>query len=136
MVRHMRIVAALAAALGIVALASGVAPAAPRKMGDRLEGLRKAPSFNVSGTFSGELKGVISLDGRLYRLSNDATLFEVGGGMLPAGTFVSGARVSFFGTIHDGTYVVRQVLIRRVADSTPREAATAGIGTVGADQPR
>jgi hypothetical protein len=51
------------------------------------------PRFALSGDFSGSLTGEIYIEGKAFRIAPDASIYEVGKGLVPLGTSYSNRRI-------------------------------------------
>jgi hypothetical protein len=94
---------ALLFVLSTVPAGNAAADSATRR--DRTTQRDAAPSFDVSGEFTGTLDGEIQLGGVWYRLATDAILYEIGSGLLPSGTMVVDRHVflSGMGSVDTGS---------------------------------
>jgi hypothetical protein len=104
-------------------LAAGLAQAAgaaPRRHRGAAAELLRSPSFNVSGEFSGSLAGTILLEGTLYRLDPNASVYEIGSGPVAQGAELIGRRVFLSGIRLNGNEVITSVIVRP-ADEGSRE---------------
>lgn len=80
------------------------------------------PSFILSGEFSGIVAGQLIVDGKPYRLSPEANIYEVGKGAVPIGTAYSNRIVFISGVQTSGAAIVSSVIVRPA-----RNMALAGV---------
>lgn len=70
------------------------------------------PRFALSGDFSGSLTGEIYLDGKAYRIAPDASIYEIGKGLVPLGTSYSNRRIFVSGVQTAGPAVIYSISVR------------------------
>ena len=102
-------------ALLAISLIAPPAPAAAKTRHSVRGGVRAHPqsaSFSVSGRFSGTIGGDIILDGVVYRLTTGASIYELGRGMLPPGTFISDRVIFLSGARQSNGMAVSSVIVR------------------------
>ena len=105
----------LVAAAALLALSAPGATTAgpPRTPGHGV--IRWAPAdepFVVTGRYTGALEGTIAMDGAAYPLSQNVSLYAIGVGIVPTGTWVHDQVVFMTGVMKDGTPVVSNVILR------------------------
>lgn len=108
----------LGIALGLPAVAGLAldAQAGPRKLRPEVRALLEAPTFSDAGDFSGALERSIVVNGTRYWLAQDVQVYEIGRGMIPAGTVLSLRRVSLSGVSRGDVKVVHQIIVRPESD--------------------
>jgi hypothetical protein len=95
-----------------------------RRHRPHVQSLLQADPFADVGEFTGALEGIIVLNGTPYRLAPNVRIYDVGRGVLPAGTFLGGYIVTCSGVTLRGSQVVDQIIVRagangRVVDAAP-----------------
>ena len=74
--------------------------------------------FMVSGQYSGPVAGDIDLGYTKYRVSLDASVYEIGTGSVPQGTVVQDRFLCLMGVRVGSAYVVYSVILRPAGEST------------------
>ena len=69
-------------------------------------------TFNTSGEFSGVLGGEILLNGVRYQLGSNVQIYELGVGLLPAGTEISDRWIFLSGVRTLGSNMIFSVIVR------------------------
>jgi hypothetical protein len=106
-----------------------VAVLAPAAGAEFRLGRREAPrrasveTFTFSGACSGAISDEVRVDGRGYRLARDARIYELGVGLVPAGTAYYDRVVTVSGRKVRNVLIVDNVLVRAAT-------YTVGPGTV------
>ena len=72
----------------------------------------RAESFVMSTLYSGALRGQIVANGEVLVVSDKATVYEVGNGLVPQGTRVRERVIQLSGAREDGRYVVHSISVR------------------------
>ncbi len=70
------------------------------------------PRFALSGDFSGSLTGEIYIEGKAFRIAPDASIYEIGKGLVPLGTSYSNRRIFVSGVQTAGPAVIYSVNVR------------------------
>ena len=135
--RQMGVALTLGIALAVAAVAVPGADARPRKTRRPVQAPVRAASFCVSGEFTGRLEGWITLNGDRFWVSPSATVCEVGGGRLPAGSMLTSQRVTLSGIVRGDTPSVQLVTVRpfRGGDSYVVDNSR-NVGVLDASAPR
>jgi hypothetical protein len=112
----------LVAGVALLALSAPGATTAgpPRTPGHGI--VRWAPAsepFAISGRYTGALEGTIAMDGAAYPLSQNVTLYAIGVGIVPTGTWVHDQVVFMTGVMKDGTAVISTVIVRPEDEGMP-----------------
>jgi hypothetical protein len=101
---------ALALLLGaMVVPAAGADGRKPRRIRSDLERLE---TFNVSGEYSGTLGGEVLLGGTRYVLGPNVQVYEIGRGLLPAGSVIESRYIFISGVRDHGSDVIFSVIVR------------------------
>lgn len=103
---------AFAVALALVAVLATQASADARQRKAAARSRPAPPTVVFSGTCTGLFAGEITVDGSRYRLANDAHLYEVGRGDLPAGSSLYDRIVTVTAMSVRNTLVVKSVVVR------------------------
>ena len=98
-------------------VAAGADEARRPPHGSMTNALLRMQPFGVSGQYSGTLAGEIRIDGISYRLSPDATIYEIGRGLVPQGTAVEYRYVYLSGLKVRGSMLVYGVILRPASES-------------------
>ena len=93
----------------VLAPAAGADGRKPNKMDSDLLPLS---TFNTSGEFSGVLGGEILLNGVRYQLGSNVQIYELGVGLLPAGTEISDRWIFLSGVRTIGSDMIFSVIVR------------------------
>ena len=103
----------IAITLGLLLLAlpawSWGPPRRPSRAAPRMQ--LEPASFGTSGQYTGAIRGVIQLDGIRYTVAPGATIFEIGNGIAPAGTYVIDRRIFLSGVTRGSANIVQGVII-------------------------
>jgi hypothetical protein len=102
-------------ALTLVIAMAAVAGAGPRRhefSSPEADEFLRAQPFSLGGQFSGTLGGEILIGGVGYRLAPDALIYQVGTGLLPAGTVVEDRYLSVMGLKLRNSTLVYSVIVR------------------------
>lgn len=70
------------------------------------------PRFALSGDFSGTLTGEIYIEGKAFRIAPDASIYEVGKGLVPLGTSYSNRRIFVSGVQTAGPAIIYSISVR------------------------
>ena len=74
--------------------------------------LLRMETFNVSGEFTGALSGEILLGGTRYRIGTNVQVYEIGRGLIPAGSVVGARHVFLAGVKTLGSNTVFSIIVR------------------------
>lgn len=99
-------------AFAMTAMIAADATAASRKHSKEVKALLQTPQFSDCGEFSGAIGGEIMLHGTRYRLADNATIYQIGGGLVPQGTVFDLRMVTVLGTVRGNSKIVHSVLVR------------------------
>lgn len=84
----------------------------PTKKSNNRIGMKSSGQFSVSGTFSGELNGYITVGGKNVFISKATAIRRVGAGKIKRGTHVSNVFVYTAGSVKRGIPTASLVLVR------------------------
>lgn len=99
-------------ALVLAAVLAPVAGADGRKPSKTDSDLLPLSTFNTSGEFSGVLGGEIILNGVRYQLGSNVQIYELGVGLLPAGTEINDRWIFLSGVRTMGADMIFSVIVR------------------------
>jgi hypothetical protein len=108
----------LAIALSLVGALVATAGEAGRPFRSvKARALLDAETFGVSAQYSGAVIGEIRIDGVSYRIAPDASIYEIGSGLVPLGTVVQDRYVYLTGLKIGRTMMVYAVALRPASES-------------------
>ena len=102
----------LAVALALAAVLASPSGAEDRRHKAPDSPLLRAQAFTLAGRLTGSIGTQIQIDGTTYRVSPDASVYEVGRGRVPSGTAYYDRVVSVTGLKWRNTLVVYSVTVR------------------------